>query len=98
QLDELKKVRGTVDLFDILTNIDVSMLGDKEKKVVLDLLMGENKSGQSTVQRIETLEKKGGRSVDSMIEGDYNESFVYDANGEVTKHTATGAIAFETVY
>lgn len=98
QLDKLKKEKGSIDLYEIFTNIDFNMLGPDEQKVILDLIVGSKKTGYSVTDRIEKLEKRKGYSVDSMIEGDYNEAFQYNADGEIIQHKATGDVNFVTNY
>lgn len=98
QLDELKKDQGSINLYEIFKNINVSMLGDDIKGIITDLIVANKKTGSTTSERIEILEKHSGYSVDSLMEGNYNESFAYDSNGEIIKHTATGDINFVTDY
>lgn len=98
ELDELKKRKGTVNLFKILTNIDTDLLAVNEKAAMQDLLTGKTQSGKTTIERLKKLEGEGSYSIDSLIEGNYKETFEYDASGEIVKHTATGDISFVTTY
>lgn len=98
QLDELKKDQGNINLFEIFKNVNVSMLGDDIKGIITDLIIANKKTDLTASERIEKLEKNSGYSVDSLMEGNFNETFAYDSNGEIIKHTATGDISFVTDY
>lgn len=94
QLDQLKSDQLSTDIFEILTNINASMLADDEKEVMTDLINGFLNDGKGlTIPRIRVIEKTletfaesleklelaiKNLATSSLIEGNLQEVFTYD--------------------
>lgn len=107
---ELNKIKGDFKSLDErFSNIDVDMLGEDEKKVLQDLIDAYfNDSKGLTRERIQKIEdlltqlqedlSNISISQEAIEMGNFNEEFVYDTEGNVTKHTVTGERAFTVTY
>jgi hypothetical protein len=94
--------------------IQINMLDLDIKNVIQNLLDGEAASGKTIVERVGGLETRVTNlesssttadvaSLKTKVKmlgeyGNFNETFTYDANGNVTKHTVTGDVAFTIDY
>lgn len=101
--DALKKFQGDESIFptlyDRLTHLDNTDFTGDTKKVIQDLIDGENNDSKGTaIERIRKLEQKGINQQDIKVEGTFHEQFSYDADGDIIKHVATGEQEFSTDY
>lgn len=107
---ELNKIKGDFESLDErFRNIDVDMLGEDEQLVLQDLIDAYyNDSKGLTRERMQKMEELLTQlqedlsnieiSQEQVEMGTFNETFEYDTDGNVTKHTSTGERAFTVTY
>ena len=88
-------------IYNRLSSIEVTdMIGDT-KAIIDDLINAKNNDAKgTTAERIRNLELNQGKvnQQDAKVEGNFNEVFTYDADGDISKHSANGEQSFETIY
>jgi YD repeat-containing protein len=98
-INDLKAIQGSyATLKDRLTNINSDLFDSDTKAVVEDLITSLNDTGQHISERIEQLEQQIQEIESFGEEGNYNESFTYDPDGNVITHTVTGDRNFTVTY
>jgi hypothetical protein len=95
-INDLKDIQGSyASLKERLTNINADLFDENTKVVVTDLIDALTQTGKQVSERISSLE-------DSQFligeEGNYQESFAYDSEGNVTQHTVTGDKNYTVTY
>ncbi|OXB94743.1 hypothetical protein [Parageobacillus galactosidasius] len=93
-INDLKAIQGSyATLKDRLTNINTDLLDSDTKAVIEDLITSFNNTHRHISERIESIELANTEG-----EGNYNESFTYDADGNVITHTVTGDKNYTITY
>lgn len=93
-INDLKEIQGSyATLKDRLTNINTDLLDSDTKAVIEDLITSFNNTHRHISERIESIELANTEG-----EGNYNESFTYDADGNVITHTVTGDKNYTITY
>ncbi len=94
---DLVEFKGNYDtLYESLTSINVEGMSGDTKKVIKDLIDAYNNDFKGTAsERIRNLEDKimqlGDEiSLETLDQGSFNETFDYDADGNVILHTVKG--------
>lgn len=93
-INDLKAIQGSyATLKDRLTNINSDLFDPDTKAVIEDLITSLNNTNKHISERIEAIELANTEG-----EGNYNESFTYDADGNVITHTVTGDKNYTITY
>jgi YD repeat-containing protein len=91
-INDLKDIQGSyATLKERLQNINSDLFDPDTKAVIEDLIAALNSTNKHISERMEAIEL-------ASEEGNYNESFTYDPDGNVTTHTATGDKNFTVSY
>jgi YD repeat-containing protein len=93
-INDLKAIQGSyTTLKDRLTNINTDLFDPDTKAVIEDLITSLNNTSKHISERIEAIELANAEG-----EGNYNEDFTYDPDGNVITHTVTGDKNYTVTY